>query len=188
MRRPFAVMAATVVVLVALGLPFLRVSFGGVDARALPAASEARVATDAAAAEFPRLAGESISVVVQDADAVGAAQLDAFAAGLGALPGARGAAVTVPATTQTAGTALISVAFEGAAVDAPARQLVAQIRETAAPEGTRVLVGGRGAPCRTAWTACPSACPWPSATWSWPRSSCCSWPSDRSSCRSRRSS
>ena len=42
MRRPVLYAVGVVAVLLALGLPFLRVTFGGIDARALPAATESR--------------------------------------------------------------------------------------------------------------------------------------------------
>jgi hypothetical protein len=42
MRHPVAIAAAIVVVLLALGTPFLRISWGNVDARVLPASSTVR--------------------------------------------------------------------------------------------------------------------------------------------------
>ena len=145
MRRPIAVTAVTVAVLVLLGLPFLRVTFGGIDARALPSSSEARVATALAAEEFPSLGGESVDVVLTDAGALRADVLEAYAGALGALPGAVGATVAVLPSAGTNGTAVVSVGLTGEAVDEPARQLVADIRATAPPSGTEALVGGRTA-------------------------------------------
>ncbi|MEI8081401.1 MAG: MMPL family transporter [Actinomycetes bacterium] len=145
MRRPIAVIVGTVALLLILGLPFLQVAFGGIDARALPAGNEARTATALAAQEFPALAADSISVVVRNADASSPAALQAYASRLGSLPDAQGATLTVPPSAATSNTALISVTFGGEAVDSGARQLVTDIRATSPPAGASVLVGGRTA-------------------------------------------
>ena len=58
LRRPVAVMVSTVGLLLLLGLPFLRIEFGTVDARALPADNEVRVVAEALLADFP---GQSTS-------------------------------------------------------------------------------------------------------------------------------
>ena len=42
MRRPVAFVSVIVIVLLALGTPFLRISWGGTDARVLPASSTVR--------------------------------------------------------------------------------------------------------------------------------------------------
>ena len=53
MRRPVAYVAVIVVVLLALGSPFLPVTWGGTDARALPATAAPRVVSQALARDFP---------------------------------------------------------------------------------------------------------------------------------------
>src|SRR5215218_7268268 len=52
MRRPVLI-TVVVGVLVALALPFLRVQFGGIDERALPAGTESRVVAETIKADFP---------------------------------------------------------------------------------------------------------------------------------------
>jgi len=52
MRRPVAYAATIVIVLLALGAPFLHVTWGGTDARVLPAAAQARVVTEALNRDF----------------------------------------------------------------------------------------------------------------------------------------
>ena len=52
MRRPAAFAAVILVMLLALGSPFLKVTWGGTDARALPAAAAPRVVTQTLARDF----------------------------------------------------------------------------------------------------------------------------------------
>ncbi|MDX6678867.1 MAG: putative drug exporter of the superfamily, partial [Solirubrobacteraceae bacterium] len=53
MRRPVAIALLTSALLVAAGLPFLRIEFAGVDASVLPAGSSAKVVDTALRTEFP---------------------------------------------------------------------------------------------------------------------------------------
>ena len=53
MRRPVAFVVVIVAVLLALGSPFLKVTWGGTDARALPAAAAPRVVTQTLSRDFP---------------------------------------------------------------------------------------------------------------------------------------
>ena len=54
MRRPVVFTVATSALLVALALPFLRVQFGGIDERALPAGTESRVVAETIRDRLPR--------------------------------------------------------------------------------------------------------------------------------------
>src|SRR6266545_4390636 len=54
MRRPLAYMAVIVVGLLALGLPFRNVTFGGIDARALPAGTQSRQVSQTLDRDFTR--------------------------------------------------------------------------------------------------------------------------------------
>ena len=53
MRRPAPIATATALLLIVMGLPFLRVVFTGVDASVLPHEQSARVVDDAIHTEFP---------------------------------------------------------------------------------------------------------------------------------------
>jgi RND superfamily putative drug exporter len=53
MRRPVPIATVTTVLLIALGLPFLRIAFTGVDAGVLPREQSARVVDDALRNDFP---------------------------------------------------------------------------------------------------------------------------------------
>ena len=63
MRRPVAVASVIVIVLLALGAPFLRVSWGSTDASSLPATSAARQVQEALTNEFPANSTDRKSVV-----------------------------------------------------------------------------------------------------------------------------
>jgi trehalose monomycolate/heme transporter len=135
MRRPLAYVAVIVVGLVALGLPFRNVVFGGIDARALPAATQSRQVSQTLDRDFTRNATTAITVVISGADPAG---LRGYAQRLGAVPGATAAEVT-----RTKGdTSLIAVRYDADPISPRARQLVTDVRTVPAPAGSQVLVGG----------------------------------------------
>jgi trehalose monomycolate/heme transporter len=135
MRRPLAYLVVIVVGLLALGLPFRNVTFGGIDARALPADTQSRQVSETLQRDFTRNATTTITVVVDGADA---ASLRAYAQRLRAVPSVTGAQVT-----QTKGdTSRIAVGYQADPISARARQLVTDVRAVPAPAGSQVLVGG----------------------------------------------
>ena len=138
MRRPMLVVVGTVAVLVALGLPFLSVSFGGVDQRALPADNEARVAMATMESSFPASSAQPIEVLVSGA---APAAVPGIVRDLGALPGATAATVAA----QDGGTTLVNVSYEGVATSDTARGLVDDIRAMPTADGTTVMVAGETA-------------------------------------------
>ena len=140
MRRPLPVLVAVVAVLVVLGLPFLRVTFGGVDARVLPAGTESRVADGALSTDFSAgNAGNPIDVVVRDTTEPAA--LTSYVAALRAVPGV----VTAEVARSEGGTAHVVVTSLGEAQDRANLDLVTALRAVASPAGTEVLVGGMSA-------------------------------------------
>jgi RND superfamily putative drug exporter len=145
MRRPVLYTVVVVGLLVALALPFLRVQFGGIDERALPAGTESRVVAETIRADFPEDPTGPIEAIVTLPDAVdspaGGAALQSYVDAVAAVPGVDGATVT-----QAAGeTARVSIAYDGDPVAAEARALVNEIRDVPAPDGGAVLVGGQSA-------------------------------------------
>ena len=70
MRRPVAFAAVIIVALLALGLPFLRISWG-TDARALPATAQARQVTEVLNRDFPVNSTSPIEAVVTLAEPAG---------------------------------------------------------------------------------------------------------------------
>jgi RND superfamily putative drug exporter len=155
MRRPVVVMVGTLALLIALGLPFLRISFGGVDARSLPEGTEARIAAEAVAERFPGGA-VPMDVVVVGADE---ADVQSYASDLADVPG-----VVAASVTRSAGdTSQIAVAFQGEALADDNRQLVEDLRAVPAPEGSEVLVGGESAALNDLLSGLGDRLPWAGA-------------------------
>src|SRR3954454_22500863 len=71
MRRPVVYTVVVVAVLVGLALPFLRVQFGGIDVRVLPAGTESRVVAETIESDFPQSPNGPIDVIVTLPVAVG---------------------------------------------------------------------------------------------------------------------
>jgi uncharacterized membrane protein YdfJ with MMPL/SSD domain len=145
MRRPVLYTVVVVGVLVALALPFLRVQFGGIDVRVLPADQESRVVTETIERDFPTSTRGPIESIVTLPDAVdspaGGAALASYVEAVAEVPGVDGATVTGAAGE----TARVSIAYAGDPVAKEGRDLVAAIRDVPAPDGAEVLVGGQSA-------------------------------------------
>jgi uncharacterized membrane protein YdfJ with MMPL/SSD domain len=142
MRRPVVYAVAIVAVLVAVGLPFLRVTFGGIDARALPAGTESRQVAEAINRDFTRNATAPVEAVVTlpgpAADPAGQAALGRYTAALRQLPGVS----SVQVTGLAGDTARVSVGYGTEPISTASRDLVQRIRALPAPPGGSVLVGG----------------------------------------------
>jgi trehalose monomycolate/heme transporter len=136
MRRPAVYAGVIVIGLLALGAPFLRISWGGTDARALPAASTVRQVSEALDRQFPVNSTEPIEALVTGARAP--AQLTAYLHRIDAIPGVTGAQVTGVNGTVTR----VDVGYQPAPVSAAARHIVTQIRDLSPPPGATVVVGG----------------------------------------------
>jgi RND superfamily putative drug exporter len=145
MRRPILYVVLVVGVLVALALPFLRVQFGGIDVRVLPANQESRIVTETIDRDFPPSSQGPIVSIVTLPEAVasptGQAALQSYVGDVAKVPGVDGATVTGAAGH----TARVSVAYTGDPVDKAARDVVQAVRDVPAPDGARVLVGGQSA-------------------------------------------
>jgi len=145
MRRPIVFTVATVALLIALALPFLRVQFGGIDERALPAGTESRVVAETIASNFPEDPSGPVEAVVTLPDAVdspaGGAALQSYVDAVADVPGVDAATVTGAAGE----TARVAIAYDGDPVAEEARALVNEIRDVPAPAGGEVLVGGQSA-------------------------------------------
>ena len=141
MRRPVAYVAVIVVVLLALGAPFRSITWGGTDARALPAAAAPRVVADALARDFPANATTPIEAVVRFAGPAGApAQRAALAGYLTRLQHVPG--IISGQVTGVAGrVARVDLRYAANAESSAARALVAQVRAVP-PPGAQVYVGG----------------------------------------------
>ncbi|WP_433230317.1 MMPL family transporter [Actinomadura formosensis] len=136
MRRPVVYAVTTVALLAALGGPFLRINWGGVDAAALPAGTDARAVAETLETQFPRNATSPIEAVVTGASDRAAVQ--AYRGRLDAVPGVTGTAVTGAkgATTR------IALRYDAHPDSGAARDLVKRVRDVPPPAGAHVHVGG----------------------------------------------
>ena len=156
MRRPAVYATVIVIGLLALAAPFLRISWGGTDARTLPAASTVRQVSQTLASDFPVNSTAPIEALVTLPRTSGAATaLDAYLHRIEAIPGVTGAQVTGVKVTgvKVAGgtgedvppgesTVRVDIGYAPDTVSSAARHIVTQIRDTPPPPGATVLVGG----------------------------------------------
>jgi putative drug exporter of the RND superfamily len=128
MRRPGPIAAATAALLIAMGLPFLRIDFTGVDASVLPTERSARVVEDALGTEFPPGATSPV-IVLAGAGERGRSAATAFAGDLSRLDGV----ATVSEPEQAGGFWRIDVVPEETELSASAKRLVEDVRKARAP-------------------------------------------------------
>jgi putative drug exporter of the RND superfamily len=90
MRRPVPIAITVIVVLLALGIPFLRIQFGLPDDRVLPPSLSSRQVQDDIRERFSSDEGGALQVVASGVDdpAARAAEVDQYATALSRLPGA----------------------------------------------------------------------------------------------------
>jgi RND superfamily putative drug exporter len=136
MRRPVVYIVATVALLLALGSPFLRINWGGTDAKALPEGADARVVSEALETRFPGNATSPIEAVV--AGTSDRAAVQAYGDRLAAVPGITAATVT----GSKGATTRIALTYDADPNSDKARGLVKSIRDVPAPPGAKTYVGG----------------------------------------------
>jgi uncharacterized membrane protein YdfJ with MMPL/SSD domain len=161
MRRPAAFAAVIVVVLLALASPFLRISWGSVDARDLPAAAQPRVVSEQLAREFPGNVTAPIEVAVAFPAPIATSpaehqELEAYAGRLGHVPGVTGAQVT----GVRGDIGRIDLRYGPDPVSAQARQIVQHARDVAPPAGARAYVGGQTAGVVDELASLSATVPW----------------------------
>jgi RND superfamily putative drug exporter len=160
MRRPVVYTVVVTAVLLFLALPFLRVQFGGIDERALPAGTESRVVTETIASDFPASEDGPFDAVVTLADPVdspaGGTALQSYVDAVAAVPGVEGATVVDAA----GGTAHVDIAYGGDPLAADARDLVGDLRAVPAPDGGAALIGGQSAELTDLLDSLASLLPW----------------------------
>lgn len=157
MRRPVAFGLAVVALLIALGLPFLRVDFGLTDDRVLPAGAPAHLAAQQLRDDFSSRDANMLSVVLPEARPSDA-ELDEYAQRLSTVDGvtrvdaatgsyADGWLVAPPgpanAQLANAGGAWLSVIPSAEPYSDAGTELVEDVRAVQAP--STVLVGGQAA-------------------------------------------
>ena len=175
MKRPWPILIGGVALLVALGLPFFRVSFGQTDDRVLPAASQSAQTGSLLRDRFDAREADPLSVVAP-ASAATTSQVSAYAAELSRVHGvtrvdaatgsyADGAQV---ATAGPAGTHFLapsgpgtwlSVVVDVEPYSAAGKQVVAGLRAVPSPLGT-TYVGGDAAVFADSQDSMGARLPW----------------------------
>jgi RND superfamily putative drug exporter len=141
MRRPVAVGGGVVLVLLLMGMPFFRVTFGSADHRALPDSAESRLVAERLSSAFPsEAARQPVEVIVRsdDRSSLDEPALSRYARELAAVPGVASARVEESAHDV----AQISMHTSYRDQSAGARGVVHAVRAVPPPPGTEVLVGG----------------------------------------------
>jgi trehalose monomycolate/heme transporter len=157
MRRPVVYVTVITIALLALASPFLRISWGGTDARTLPAASTVRQVSEALDSEFPVNSTAPIEALITGAGAsAGSPALASYLHRIDAIPGVTGAQVTGVRGDVTR----VDIGYTPATVSSAARGIVTQIRALSPPAGTTVLVGGTTAGLVDELASLGSTLPW----------------------------
>jgi trehalose monomycolate/heme transporter len=156
MRRPLVYATAIVVVLLALALPFLHISWGGTDARALPAGAQARVVTEAISKDFRGNPAAPIESVVRFGGPVRPDSLAGYASRLSHVPGVTSARVT----GVHGDVARIDLGYGPDPLSAQARQIVQEVRAVPLPPGAHGYVGGQTAQLVDELSSLSATVPW----------------------------
>ncbi len=161
MRRPVLYAVPIVVVLLGLGSPFLRVTWGGTDATVLPAGAEPRVVTEALNRDFPGNPTAPIESVVQFPGPVAAspargAALAAYVSRLDRVPGIGGARVT----GVRGDVARVDLRYAPGPYSPQARAIVGQVRDVPPPAGAQAYVGGQTAQLVDELSSLGQTLPW----------------------------
>ncbi|MFD0524158.1 MMPL family transporter [Paractinoplanes durhamensis] len=134
LRRPLLVAIPILAFLLLLAAPIRHVHFGENDERQLPAGDPSRTAIETLKADYPQFTGDSVQIVLRDAD-----DTAGFAVELRQVPGI--AQLGVPRKAN--GVALFTATLKTSdAFSAEARDVVDAIRAIPVPQGATVLVGG----------------------------------------------
>ncbi|MGW0806535.1 MMPL family transporter [Nonomuraea sp. NPDC002799] len=182
MRRPLLYLVAVTAVLASLAVPFLHVSFGNVDHRVLPAASESRRVAETVDRDFARnsMAPIDVHVLVERSfteepaargplgqghtpisavTPVTPSDVEPLRDRLRRLPNVTG--VDVAGLARDAGAVRLSVRYAGDPMAAEARRLVTTIRSMALePNTRRVVVGGSTAAQMDLMDSLAATLPW----------------------------
>jgi uncharacterized membrane protein YdfJ with MMPL/SSD domain len=142
MRRPVAYVVVILLVLLALASPFHSITWGGTDARALPAGAPARVVAQALSRDFPGNPSSPIEVEIRLAGPATApaqrAALATYVRGLDHVSGVSSAALT----GVRGDIARVDLRYAADPYSATARDIVAAVCAVPPPAGGHAYVGG----------------------------------------------
>jgi len=132
----------------------LKISWGGVDARVLPANSTVRQVSDTLTAGFPANSTAPIEAVVTNVP--GQAALASYMHKIDSVPGVTG----VQVTGVRGSTVRLDAGYQPQSDSPAARQIVAEIRNIPPPPGATVLVGGASAGIVDLLSSLGATLPW----------------------------
>ncbi len=161
MRKPILVTVTIVVVLLALGSPFLKVVWGGTDATVLPPSAVPRVVATALARDFPGNATAPIEILLTyrtplSATASQRRELAAYVSDLAHVAGV----VHAQVTGVTSHAVRVDLNYAVAPNSAAAESIVAHVRDVRAPPGAQRYVGGETAQLVDTLVDLGSILPW----------------------------
>ena len=161
MKKPAIYSAVIVVVLLAVGSPFLRVAWGGTDASVLPSTAAPRIVTAALTSEFPDNPTAPIEVLVRfdgpvAGSTINASALSAYANRLGRVGGITSSHVT----GVVAATARVDLGYAPGPNSLLAESIVRHVRDIPAPADTTVVVGGQTAELVDTLASLSATLPW----------------------------
>jgi RND superfamily putative drug exporter len=154
MRRPVAYAAVIVIALLALGTPFLRISWGGTDARVLPTTSTVREVQEALTGQFPANSTVPVEAVVTGVSSPAA--LTSYISRIDAIDGVTGTQVTAHRGSDYR----LDIGYSPQPESPAARQIVGEVRAVAPPPGASVLVGGTTASLVDELSSLGATLPW----------------------------
>jgi uncharacterized membrane protein YdfJ with MMPL/SSD domain len=161
MRRPIVYMTVIIVLLLALGSPFLHATWGGADATALPVGSAPRVVTQTLNQDFPNNPTAPIEALVKfNGPIVGspirAKELKSYLTQLSNVAGVTGVQVT-----GTKGDVVrVNMGYASNTISPTTDTIVNQVRDVAAPAGSQVYVGGQTAELIDTLSSMGHTLPW----------------------------
>jgi trehalose monomycolate/heme transporter len=161
MRRPAVFAAVIVVVLLTLGSPFLRITWGSVGPQDLPATAQPRVVSEQLTRDFPGNVTAPIEALAEFRSPIASSpaiqhELAAYVGRLDKVTGVTGVGVT----GVRGGIARIDLRYGPDPLSAAAREIVQHVREVAPPAGARVYVGGQTAQLVDELASLSATLPW----------------------------
>jgi RND superfamily putative drug exporter len=161
MRRPVLYAIPIVILLLALGSPFLKVVWGGVDATVLPSAAAPRIVTEALNRDFPGNPTAPIEAIIEFRGPVAGsaardAALTAYVSRLDHVPGVTGAQLT----GIHGDIARVDLSYHPGPYTPQARAIAGNVRDVAAPPGAAVYTGGQTAALADELSSLGHTLPW----------------------------
>lgn len=160
MRRPLLTTLSIVVLLLALGSPFLDVNWGRPGEWVLPAGTDSRVVSEELGEKFPSDPTKYVTAVVSMPESVSAPgaqeNLRQYLARLSEVEGVENASITGSHENY----ARLSLQYSADPQSIEAREMVAQLRELPQPEGADSLFTGRPASMADMLDSINSRMPW----------------------------